>query len=134
MTRKKRGKVVLDSPAAIERHLRRNIEPEGFASFGIRLVFCDHRNRVFWHCHVGEVPRDLGSLACAQTISTLTHSFLPDAMLVALTRPGPPMLTAADGRWFRAAHEVCAVHEVRLLGVHIVTPRGQREVLLDDAL
>jgi hypothetical protein len=131
---KKREKIVLDSPAAIERHLRHDIEPEGFDSNGIRLVFCDNRNRVLAHCHVGEVPADVGSPVCARTISTLTHSFSPAAMLIALTRPGPPTLTAADGRWFRAAHEVCAEHEVRLLGVHVVTPRGQREVVLDDAL
>jgi hypothetical protein len=133
MTRKRR-KIVLNSPAAIERHLRHGIEPEGFDSNGIRFVFCDNRNRVLIHCHVGEVPADVGPTVCARTISTLVHNLSGGAMLVALTRPGPPTLTAADGRWFRAAHEVCAEHEVRLLGVHVVTPRGQREVVLDDAL
>jgi hypothetical protein len=56
------------------------------------------------------------------------------AVLVALTRPGPVTITGSDGQWFRAAHQICAEQEARLLGVHVVTPRGQREVVLDDAL
>jgi len=55
------------------------------------------------------------------------------ALLIALTRPGPTTLVAADRRWFQVAHLWCAEHEVRLLGVHVVTPRGQRELVLDDA-
>ena len=39
-----------------------------------------------------------------------------------------------DAVWVRVARAVCADRGVRLLGVHVLTPHGQREVNLDDAL
>ena len=130
-------KVFLHSPEAIARHLRRDIEPDGFDSNGARFVLCDNRNQVLVHCHVGDVPTDISPSECVRTLSLFAHTISAGgdgALLVALTRPGPPTLTPADARWFRAAHRACAEHEVRLLGVHIVTPHGLREVVLDDAL
>ena len=130
-------KVYLRSPEAIQRHLGRDIEPAGFDSNGVRFVLCDNRNQVLVHCHVGEVPANISSAECSRTLSLFAHSMSrggDGAILLALTRPGPPTLTPSDGRWFRAAHRACAAYEVRLLGVHVVTPRGQREVVLDDVL
>jgi hypothetical protein len=130
-------KVFLNSPGAIERHLRHDLEPEGFDSNGVRFVLCDHRNQVLFHCHVGDVPLDVSPAECSYALCAIAHSMSVGpggAVLIALMRPGPATLTPADGRWFRAARRVCADHQVRLLGVHVVTPRGQREVLLDDAL
>ncbi len=130
-------KVFLHSPEAIARHLRRDIEPEGFDSNGVRFVLCDNRNQVLCHCHVGEIPFDISSAECNRTLSLFAHTLSSGgdgAILLALTRPGPPTLMPADARWFRAARRACAEHAVRLLGVHVVTPRGQREVVLDDVL
>jgi hypothetical protein len=131
------AKVFLHSPEAIQRHLRMNIEPSGFDTNGVRFVLCDDRNQVLVHCHVGEIPADITSDECSRTLSIFAHSMShggDGAILVALTRPGPPTLMPSDLRWFRAAYRACAAHDVRLLGVHVVTPRGQREVVLDDAL
>jgi len=131
-------KVVLDSPAAIRSHLRYGIEPEGFNTVGVRFVLCDPENVVRAHFHMTEIPVNADDVDCAEKVTlfarTLADGFSGAAILLALTRPGPPTLTQSDRRWFRAAHKVCALHEVRLLGVHVVTPRGQREVVLDDAL
>lgn len=129
--------VVLDTPQAIERHLGVAIEPAGFDGPAVRFVLCDDANQVLAHCHVGALPAELSAAECARAVS-LFVGVLADggdgALLLALVRPGPPSLCRTDGIWFRAAHEVCAEHRVRLLGVHVVTPQGQREVRWDDAL
>ena len=129
--------VVLDTPEAIERHLGVAIEPAGFDDPAVRFVLCDGANQVLAHCHVRALPADLSAADCARALSVFV-GVLADggdgALLLALLRPGPPSLCPADGLWFRTAHEVCAEHRVRLLGVHVVTPHGQREVRWDDAL
>ncbi|GEM_PF-1641063 len=133
-----RSTVVLDSPEAIQRHLRCDIEPDDFDNPGVRFVLCDGRNEVRAHFHITDAPPDATEDDYAFMVSVFAQGMANDgddgAMLLALTRPGPPTLSQGDRLWFRAAHEVCAEHDVRLLGVHVVTPRGQREVLLDDAL
>jgi len=130
------NEILLDSPKAIRDHLRSSIEPE--PGHGVRMVLCDDRNKVLTHVHIGEAPADPNDEDCVKIVMPFAHAMCggpaSGAMVLALTRPGPPTLSAADRRWFRAAHQVCAEHDVRLLGVHVVTPRGQREVLLDDAL
>jgi hypothetical protein len=131
------SKVFLHSPEAIQRHLRRDIEPAGFDSNGVRFVLCDDQNQVLFHCHVGDVPSNIGPVECSRTLSLFAHSMSrggDGAILLALTRPGPLTLTASDRRWFRAAYRARTAYAVRLLGVHVVTPRGQREVVLDDVL
>jgi hypothetical protein len=130
-------KVYLRSPQAIERHLRRDIEPEGFDSHGVRFVLCDNHNKVLAHCHVGEVPFDISPDECDRALSLFAYVLSlggDGAMLLALTRPGPIALNPTDARWYWAAHAACSEHDVRLLGVHVVTPRGQRQIGLDDVL
>jgi hypothetical protein len=128
----------LDSPEAIRDHLGVGIAPEGFDTSGVRFVLCDEGNTVLAHVHMTDCPPDANDEQCTNIVAQFARLLAdgPDcaAMLLALTRPGPPALISSDRRWFRAAHAVCAKHEVRLLGVHVVTPHGQREVLLDDAL
>lgn len=128
--------ILLDSTDAIREHLSRTVEPEG--GHGVRMVLCDDRNAVLTHVHVGEAPEDPDEDECTRIVTPFAHAMCAGpasgAMVLALTRPGPPTLSVADRRWFRIAHRVCAIHDIRLLGVHVVTPRGQREVLLDDAL
>jgi hypothetical protein len=127
----------LDSPEAIRDHLGVGIEPEGFDTNGVRFVLCDEANTVLAYV-MTDCPADANDEQCTNIVAQFARPLAdgPDnaAMLLALTRPGPPALISSDRRWFRAAHAVCAKHKVRLLGVHVVTPHGQREVLLDDAL
>ncbi len=128
--------ILLDSPEAIRHHLSHTVEPE--SGHGVRMVLCDDRNAVLTHVHIGEAPPNPDDDECAKIVTPFAHAMCggpaSGAMVLALTRPGPPTLSAADRRWFRTAHKVCAIHDIRLLGVHVVTPRGVREVLLDDAL
>jgi len=128
---------VLDTPDAIREHLAAELRLTGFRDRGLRIILCGERNQVLLHCHVAELPPNVSDEDCRKTLCPWAFPIggdLSGAMVVALTRPGPLTLTDSDRRWFRIAHAVCADHEVRLLGVHLATPHGQRELVLDDAL
>ena len=46
--------VWLDSPGAIEHHLRRDIPPHDLEVPGVRFIVCDPDNQVVLHAQVGE--------------------------------------------------------------------------------
>jgi hypothetical protein len=50
------------------------------------------------------------------------------SILLAIARRGGLSLTGDDHLWRRAAEDACARHDVRLLGVHVVTFDGSRLV------
>jgi hypothetical protein len=130
--------VYLDSPESIRRHLRCDIGRHEFDDPGVRFVLCDGRNEVRAHVHVGDTPPDVDPEASRLVVGVmadgLTAAGNDGAMLLAVMRAGAPILAPSDGLWFRVARAVCADRGVRLLGVHVLTPHGQREVNLDDAL
>jgi len=129
---------VLDSAEAISAHLSDAIEEWERGRRGVRFVLCDARNEVRVHCPVDDLPARTDPGDCAHAVSVFATALAdsePDgALLVALTRPGPGSVTDPDRVWFHSAHEVCAKVGVRLLGVHLLTPSGQRQIVLDDAL
>ena len=129
--------VFLDSPESIQRHLRNDIERYEFDCPGVRFVLCDDRNEVRAHVHIADTPPEPDVDEYELVVSTMAESLTgadDPAMLLALMRPGAPTLAPSDAVWFRVARAVCTARDVRLLGVHVLTPHGQREVNLDDAL
>lgn len=139
--------VWLDSPTAIEQHLRQDIPEYDLQEPGVRFILCDDDNQVLMHTHVtssdmeedvGDEPDDgLGTgpdATIVRWVNAIGGHGLVGGLLLALTRPGSPALTRSDRECFKAAHHVCAEQSVRLLGVHVVTPRGQRAIRLDDVL
>jgi hypothetical protein len=130
--------VILDSPESIRQHLRRDIGRHEFDDPGVRFVLCDDRNEVRAHVHVGDTPPEVDLAASRRVVALmadgLTSAGDDGAMLLAVMRAGAPTLAPSDAVWFRVARAVCADRGVRLLGVHVLTPHGQREVNLDDAL
>jgi hypothetical protein len=48
--------------------------------------------------------------------------------LLARARPGGLSLTPDDLGWRQAIVESCRAHSIQLLGVHVVTPDGSREI------
>jgi hypothetical protein len=54
-------------------------------------------------------------------------------MAVVLTRPGGPTVAEIDRRWYRAIRDAWD-HRLRLLGVHLFTPGGSRELFFDDVV
>ncbi|SDZ26505.1 hypothetical protein SAMN05444365_108140 [Micromonospora pattaloongensis] len=129
---------VLDSPEAIDAHLGSALEPWERGRHGVRFVLCDVDNQVRMHCPVEDVPPSPGPDDAAETISIFARALAESgdggALLVVLTRPGSSAVSDPDRVWFHAAYQVCNSLNVRLLGVHLMTPADQRRILLDDAL
>jgi hypothetical protein len=129
---------VLDSAASIAAHLSRTIEPWERCRHGVRFVLCDSANRVCADCPVDDLPAAADPADCAHAVSLFAGALADNAhdgaLLVALTRPGDEWVTDPDRVWFHAAHAVCARLGVRLIGVHLLTPTHQRQIVLDDAL
>lgn len=129
---------VLDTPEAIREHLEIALDPGDRANRGVRFVLCDVDNRVMVHCPVEDVPADVDEEDCKQFVSVFASALAEGdeggAILVALTRPGTAMITEVDRAWFRATYETCAENRVRVLGVHLLTPREHREIHPDDAI
>ena len=129
--------VFLDSPEAIRRHLGQDLTVDTDRP-GACFVLCDDRNEVRAHCHVvnapAEVPPDEYGRVVSVFVQPLARQGLSNAILLALIRSGPPTVAAGDRDWFMAMRDACAEHSVRFLGLHVVTPRGQREIVLDDVL
>jgi hypothetical protein len=129
---------VLDTPKAIREHLEIALDPEDRRRRGVRFVLCDADNRVMVHCPVDDVPEELAAAECAQFVSVFASALAEGdeagGILVALTRPGSSTVVDVDRRWFRAVHEVCSANGVRVLGVHLLTPREHREIHPDDAI
>lgn len=129
---------VLDTPDAIREHLEIALDPGDRSTQGVRFVLCDADNRVMVHCPVDDVPADVGLEDCKRFVSVFASALAEGdeggAILVALTRPGTATIGEVDRSWFRATHEVCAENRVRVLGVHLLTPREHREIHPDDAI
>lgn len=132
------GPTVLDSPEAITAHLAETIEEWERGRRGVRFVLCDARNEVRVHCPVDDLPARSEPAECVRAVSVfvsaLADSEHDGALLLALTRPGASTIDEPDRIWFHAARKVCAQAGIRLLGVHLITPTHQREIVLDDAL
>jgi hypothetical protein len=135
--------VWLDSPREIERHLSRNIPEYDLTEPGLRFILCDGDNEVFYEAQCGELdqPDEDGLVhppeetVAAFIRDVLGEHFPPEiGLLLALTRPRGLAVTDDDRACFRAARSACAHEHVRLMGVHVVTPRGQRELTVDDVL
>lgn len=130
--------VVLDSAAAIRAHLEEALTPTERTVPAVRFVLCDAANRVRVHCPVDGLNPAAEPAVCAQAASVFAHALADGegggGMLLVLTRPGSAWVTDADRTWFHVAHKACAESGVRMLGVRVMTPDTQREIVLDDAL
>lgn len=131
--------VKLDTAEAVRQHLDVAVSEPERRERAVRLVLCGLENEVLVHCVVGgdekDAPRDVPARARMITVFAreLSSARGSGAIVVVVTRPGPVTIGENERMWFRAAHQVCAELGVRLLGVHLMTPRGQREVSHDDA-
>ena len=129
---------VLDSPEAIAAHLADTVEEWERGRRGVRFVLCGADNEVRVHCPVDDLPARADRVQCEQAVALFATALAGNerdgALLVALTRPGTGTVCPADRVWFHAAHDVCARAGVRLLGVYLITPTHEREIVLDDAL
>jgi hypothetical protein len=125
--------------ASLDDHLDVVIGPVERRRWSVWFMLCtlDPR-KVLVHIPVNAVPTDPTKAECANTaqliVDLILHLDIEAGLLVAVTRPGTATVVASDRLWYHAAREACIDGGVPLLGVHLVTPSGQREIMLDDAV
>ena len=95
------------------------------------LALCDADGRLVQPMAIGEMGDAIHTGADSDVLRMFLEAVgtrLPvAALLVAVARPGGLSITAGDRAWLAAAEQACA-GGIRLLGVHVVTADGSREV------
>jgi hypothetical protein len=98
----------------------------------LAVVVCDERARPRVVQLIHDVPPGMGTERRDHTMRSLA-GILAEAVpqgrfLLARARPGGLSLTTDDLGWRRCVEESFHAHSLRLLGVHVVTPDGSREI------
>jgi len=123
----------------IAEHVERVVTREQRSRHSVWFVVCDRSPTDYVvHLPVDEIPPNATEEECrfiagffADTVAQLD---VETGMAVVLTRPGAPVVAEPDRRWYRAIRDSCVKHDVRLLGVHLLTPGGSRELFFDDIM
>ena len=127
-----------DTKSPFVEHLDLAIAPYERRRRSVWYVLYDDDGRPVMHCPVDEVPSKPTFDECVEISDAIARAVqhLDDgvSLLVAITRPGSPSVMASDRLWYRAVQQVCAARQVPLLGVHVLTAEGHREMFLDDVL
>jgi len=127
-----------DTTTAVVEHLDLVIAPYERRRRCVWYVVYDDDGRAVMHYTVDQVPPRPTLEQCVETSDVFAHAIQnvggDASLLVAITRPGSPSVVASDRLWYRATQQVCAARQVPLLGVHVMTAEGHREIFLDDVL
>jgi hypothetical protein len=127
-----------DTTSAVVEHLDLVIAPYERRRRCVWYIVYDDDGRALMHYAVDEVPPRPTLDECVETsdvfANAIQHVGGEASLLVAITRPGPPSVVASDRLWYRATRQVCTARQVPLLGVHVLTAEGHREIFLDDVL
>jgi hypothetical protein len=123
----------------IAEHVERVVTRDHRSRHSVWFIVCDRSPTDYVvHLPVDEIPPNATDEECrfiagffADTVAQLD---VQTGMAVVLTRPGGPVVAEADRRWYRAIRDSCAEHDLRLLGVHLLTPGGSRELFFDDIM
>lgn len=94
----------------------------------LALLLCDDEARMQAPVVVGDLPTDMSDDERHQTVSTVLEVMKGrGSVLVAVARRSGLSIRDGDRAWLRAAARACA-DGPRLLGVHVITLEGSREV------
>lgn len=129
-------RLTLSSAAAVADALDLLVPPADRRRSTAWVLLCDDHDELVVPCVVDELPEQPPADECAALLAPFAAALGAGSgagLLLALTRRGQAAVTDLERRWFHAAHAVCVARAVRLLGVHLLTPEGAREVHLDDA-
>ena len=123
----------------IAEHVERVITQDQRSQHSVWFIVCDRSPTDYVvHLPVDEIPPNATDEECRFIAGffadTVAHLNVQTGMAVVLTRPGAPVVAESDRRWYRAIRDSCAEHGVRLLGVHLLTPGGSRELFFDDVM
>ena len=95
------------------------------------LALCDSGGRLVQPISIGEMGDSIRTGDDEGLLRTFLEGVgaLPPvaSVLVAVARPGGLSITSGDRAWLASAERACD-GVIRLLGVHVVTPDGSREV------
>jgi len=97
------------------------------------FLLCDETARLLVPAVVADVPDSCGDDERVRAISVFAGTLGPTGSLhVAIGRSDGLSVRASDRAWARAAATACA-DGPRLLGVHVLTLHGYREVSMEQA-
>jgi len=98
---------------------------------GLVIALCDDDARLLQPIVIGDFPARAAAGEGAEVLAPLFSGLAEDgrsgSLLLALGRPDGLSITPGDQAWRDAAEHACA-GAFRLLGVHVVTPDGSREI------
>jgi hypothetical protein len=101
---------------------------------GLAVLMCDLEGRLLQPVMVGELESGLSEDDYVQMVGTFAELMAGSgSLLLAIARRDGLSLTADDRAWCRAACRACSAAGVELLGFHVVTMSGSREVPADIA-
>jgi hypothetical protein len=127
----------LHTPAAILAHLDTLVGPPARELHTAHGVLCDALDRP-WAAHTLDCPEHPTVQECAglagEFAAALAAGQPHGKLILAVTRPGPGEVQEHDRRWFQGLNRACAVHDVRPLGMYVLTPSRGFAVTLDDVL
>jgi hypothetical protein len=96
----------------------------------VLVAFCDDEGRLIQPCVIDELPVRVDYPDKVRLLAPLVSPITEAdhvSLLLAVGRPDGLSLTDDDHEWVTAAREVCG-SQVSLLGVHVVTLYGSRQV------
>jgi hypothetical protein len=122
----------ITDPAILDDMLDLFVSAASREAGALYLLLCDGENRVVVPIVVDDMP-----VQCREDeAERLLDSFVTSAatlradlgVMLAIARPGSPEARRPDRLWLTVAERVCDRRDVRLLGVHVVTPAGSQQV------
>ncbi len=127
-----------DTGNAVVDHLKFVIGPPERRRRSVWYIVYEDDGQAHLHFPVDEVSPEPTLDDCVKVSDVFAEAIqtagAEASLVVAITRPGPASVTASDRLWYRAAQQVCAERQVPLLGVHVMTAAGHRQIFLDDVL
>jgi len=99
----------------------------------LAVLLCDDDGRLVQPVVIGDLP-DGSDLSSRLGVLEVLISALDGggSLLVAIARRDGLSITADDQLWARAASQACAEKSARLLGVHVITLTGSRQLPWSD--
>jgi hypothetical protein len=123
----------LDEPRLVTDVLDLVVSLQDRLAGGLAVLMCDEGHRLLQPCVISDLNYLASDaereIALSNVVDVMDR---PGSLLVAIARPDGLSITADDHAWARAMARACA-DDVELLGVHVVTMHGSREVPFADS-
>ncbi|MDP9397467.1 MAG: hypothetical protein M3P96_06400 [Actinomycetota bacterium] len=123
----------LDEPGLVADVLDLVVSEADRRAGALAVLICDDQGRLLQPCVVSPLPPAPSEGEREHAVRMFAGAVGPGgSLLLAIARRDGLSLTDDDHGWAAAARRACGA-EVRLLGVHVVTAGGSREVIPKQA-